>query len=354
MKKLVISAITASVASGSALASESEWARLDRDVQALSASLSSLETTGPTVSGYIRAAYFNSGDEYYSPSMDADLGDFDVLNARLKVSGKRGDVGYVLQFGGENAGSSSMLLDAYVDVPIGANLNVRAGQFKALIARDSLVSSSKLFFTDRSELGSLFATRGEGLALRGNFEAFDWAITVQDGTDGAGDEYVFAVRGAFDFLGDGLDMVEGAYGAPDDVEGTIGVAYWDDGTLEDGNGLLVEATLAASMYSVNLWVADIADDLYTGNGSNEFFVADSTPFGVMGTFMITQPSPEQGGWEVGARFQDMDDMVDTNIIDIGVNYYADGHNYKYFANYKTIDSDTVEADIISVGLSLGF
>jgi hypothetical protein len=359
MKKLVISALTASMASATALASESEWARLDRDVQALSASLSGLETTGPKISGYIRAAYFNSGDDYYAVDQgplteDSDLGDFDVLNARLKVSGTQGDVGYVLQFAGESAGTSSLLRDAYINVPIGGSLTVRAGQFKAIISRDSLVSSSKLFFTDRSEIGDLFAARREGIALLGTFEAFDWAITVQDGTDDAGDEYVFALRGVIHFLGDGVDMVEGAYGAPDDMEGTIGVSYWDDGTLEDGNGLLAEATLAASMYSINVWVADIADDLYTGNGSSEFFVADSTPFGLMGTFMITQPSPEQGGWELGARFQDMDDMVDTNIIDVGVNYYASGHDYKYFLNYKTIDSDTVEADIISVGLSLGF
>jgi hypothetical protein len=354
MKKLVICAITASVASATALASESEWARLDRDVQALSASLSGLESSGVTLSGYIRAAYFNSGDDYYSPAMDTDLGDFDVLNARLKATGTRGDVGYVLQIGAEDAGTASLLKDAYINVPIGANLQVRAGQFKALISRDALVSSSRLFFTDRSEVGTLFATRAEGLALLGSFEAFDWSIMVQDGTDGAGDDYVFALRGVIDFLGDGVDLVEGAYGAPESMEGTIGVSYWDDGALDDGNGLLVEATLAASMYSINAWVADIADDLYTGNGSSEFFVADSTPFGIMGTFMITQPSPEQGGWELGARFQDMDDMVDTNIIDVGVNYYASGHDYKYFLNYKTIDSDTVEADIISVGLNLGF
>jgi hypothetical protein len=283
-----------------------------------------------------------------------DLGDFDVLNARIKLTGKRGDVEYVLMVGAEDAGSASLLKDAYINVPIGANLKVRAGQFKALIARDSLVSTSKLFFTDRSELGDLFGSRREGVALMGTFEAFDWAITVQDGTDGAGDEYVFAVRGAIAFLGDGVDLVEGAYGAPDEIEGTAGVAYWDDGTLDDGDGFLIEATLAASMYSVNVWVADIGDDIYLGNGNSEFFVPDSTPYGVMGTFMLTQATPEQAGWELGARFQDMDDMVDTNILDIGVNYYADGHDYKYFLNFKTIDSDTVEADIITLGFSLGF
>lgn len=369
MKKLVISALTASVASATALASESEWARLDRDVQALSASLSSLEKSEVQLSGYIRAAYLSSSDVTVAsetPGEDADLGDFSVLNARLKASGTVGDVEYVLMAGFEDGGTASILKDAYINIPIGANLKVRTGQFKAIVARDSLVSSSKLFFVDRSELGTLFGSRREGIALMGNFEAFDWAITVQDGTDGAGDELFFAVRGAIDLMGDGVDMIEGAYGAPEDIEGTIGVSYWDDGTLDEGDGFLVEATMAAQMYSINAYVADIGDEVYRGNESGSllggynsmldtsFIGADSTPFGIMATFMITQPTPEQGGWEIGARFQDMDDVADTNIIDLGINYYASGHDYKYFLQYKTIDSDAGDADLIAIGVNVGF
>lgn len=372
MNKLVISAMTATVASAAALASESEWARLDRDVQALSASLNELESSGVTMSGYIRAAYLNSSDlQTEAPPDGKDVGDFEVLNARLKASGTRGGVGYVLQAGFESAGSASLLKDAYVNIPIGGNLNVRAGQFKGIIARDSLVSSSKLFFADRSEIGTLFGARAEGLALMGNFEAFDWAITVQDGTDGGGDDYLIALRGQIDLLGDGVDMVEGAYGAPEEMEGTVGVSYWDDGTLDESDGFLVEATLASSLFSVNVWVADIGDVVYDGNESSNLLQgyynpldpmsaggsainADSTPFGVMATFMLTQPSPEQGGWELGARFQDMDDTADSNILDFGVNYYASGHDYKYFAQYKTIDSDLGDQDAIVVGLSVGF
>lgn len=352
MKKLVISALAASMASATALASESEWADLDRDVQALSASLAGLESSGVKLGGYIRAAYITSSD--VTTTSGNDLGDFDVLNARLKATGSRGDIGYVLQAGFEDGGSASILKDAYVNIPVGANLTVRAGQFKGIISRDSLVSSSRLFFVERSEIGSLFATRREGVALMGTFDTFDWAVTIQDGSDNDGDEYLIALRGEIDFLGDGVDLVEGAFGGAEEIEGTAGVSYWDDGQLDDGNGLLFQGTLATSMYSVNVWVADISDDLYTGNGSSAFLQGDSTPFGVMGTFMVAQPSETQGGWEVGARYQDMDDTDDTNIIDIGVNYYGSGHDYKYFLNWSSVDGDGFEGDAISIGLNVGF
>ncbi len=181
MKKLVISALAASMASATALASESEWADLDRDVQALSASLAGLESSGVKLGGYIRAAYITSSD--VTTTSGNDLGDFDVLNARLKATGSRGDIGYVLQAGFEDGGSASILKDAYVNIPVGANLTVRAGQFKGIISRDSLVSSSRLLFAERSEIGSLFSSRREGVALMGTFDTFD---VVGDDTAGKG------------------------------------------------------------------------------------------------------------------------------------------------------------------------
>lgn len=366
MKQLVICAVAASMASASALASESEWATLDRDVQALSASLSGLEDSNTKFSGYIRAAYVSSGDVAVGAN---DLGDFDILEARLKASGTRHGIDYVFQIGAESAGSASLLKDAYLNIPIGANLKVRAGQFKGIICRDSLVSTSKLFFADRSQIGGLFSTRREGIALLGEFEGFDWAVTIQDGTDSAGDEYLLALRGEIDLLGDGIDMVEGAYGAGD-VEATAAVSYWDDGAVDNGDGLLFQATLTSKQYSLNAYVADISEGLVTSNGSSSTFpggvmatglIGDSTPFGIMGTFMIAEPTASQGGWEVGLRFQDLDNGdADTSIIDVGLNYYGAGHDYKYFLHWQSINSTVVgtsasaDADIIRLGVNLGF
>lgn len=368
MKKLVISALAASVASATALASESEWADLDRDVQALSASLNGLESTGPKLDGRLRFVYESSGDIDIPVGTGGemnDLGNFRLLEARLKATGSRGDIGYVFQ--AEFAGTVR-LLDAYINVPIGENLRVRVGQFKALVTRSALVSSGKLFFTDRNLIGALFSGRREGIALLGTFDAFEWSVTVQDGFDAEGDEYFYAIRGQIHFLGEGLadEAPEGAYGAGEEIQGTAGVAYFDDGELDDAAGLLIEAALATSQYSLSAYLADLDEMVYTGNsgsfGPGNLFgsvftggaLNDTSPFGLMGTFMITQATDTQGGWEVGARFQDLDDMNDTNILEVGVNYYGCGHNYKYFLNWENVDNDILDIDIIRLGVALGF
>jgi glycerol-3-phosphate acyltransferase PlsX len=46
--------------------------------------------------------------------------------------------------------------------------------------------------------------------VSGDFDALSWWLAIQDGSDGDGDDYFFAGRVAFDFLGDGVGNVEGA------------------------------------------------------------------------------------------------------------------------------------------------
>jgi len=65
-------------------------------------------------------------------------------------------------------------------------------------------------------------------------------------------------------------------------------------------------------------------------------------------------TPDQ--WELGVRFQDMDDADDTSIMEIGVNRYLDGHNLKYSIGYRSISADTAanESDLIQVQLQVNF
>lgn len=363
MKKLVISALAASMASATALASESEWADLDREIQALTATLP-FESTGPNFSGYIRGIYASSSDVMVGGN---DLGGFDILNARLKLSGKQGNVGYVLQAGFEDAGSASLLKDAYVEFPVGENIFIRAGQFKAFISRDALVGANKLFFVDRSRIGSLFSSRREGLAIHGNFDQFDWFITVQDGGDGDGDEYLIALRGQLHFLGEGgigFDQGEGAYFTQQAIHGTVGISYWDDGAVDDNDGLLVDAAIASEQFSVSVSIADIGDALVPPNGSVSASTimmpaaleADSTPFSIAGTFALNTPSDTQGAWEFGVRFQDLDNTDDTTVLEAGVNYYGSAarHNHKLFFNFVNGDGDVTDVSGFILGFNIGF
>ncbi|MEM8710373.1 MAG: porin, partial [Planctomycetota bacterium] len=330
MKKLVFGAAALSLTS-LAVANDSDWQALDQDIQALSASVQGLEGTGMNLGGRIRAFYNNNSD--------VDLGGFTVNNARLYAYGTTTeDIGYRLEvdFGGQG------LLDAFLDIPVGGEISLRVGQFRAHVLREALIDSGNLFFADRSVHASLFAGRGQGVALQGNFDAFDWAVSVQNGADGVTDDLFFAVRAELDILGEGTDLIEGAYGASEEMEASAGIAYFNDDAVDDSDGIAFEASMATSQFSAQAVVLSTGDavsfanadgnELYAGGNfvagliAGNVNIADATPFAIGGTFMLTEASSDYGSWELGARFQDLDDPLSTRIIDVGANYYAAGHD----------------------------
>ena len=167
MKKLVFSATALSL-TGVAFANDSDWLALDQDIQALSASVQGLEGTGLTVGGRVRAFYNLSDDLDGDPSTPGqeDLGGFSLNNARLYAYGTTAQsIKYRLEV--DFAGQGQQLLDAYFDVPLGAEIAFRVGQFRAHVLRESLIDSGNLFFADRSIMATIFSGRGQGIAVTG-------------------------------------------------------------------------------------------------------------------------------------------------------------------------------------------
>ncbi|MEZ6020057.1 MAG: porin, partial [Planctomycetota bacterium] len=327
MKLLSIGAAALTL-SGFAVASETDYSSFDRDIEALVSG--QMDNAGPHISGYMQINYSNSGDEVFSGAPGVDLGGFTVPRARLSFTGEHNDYGYKLQL---DTAKTNILLDAYVDVPVN-NFGVRAGLFKAGISRNGLNSSSKLFFINRSQIGDLFDNRDAGAMLSGSMDQLNWALTVQNGGDGVADELRIAGRVAFDFMGNGIGKVEGAYGGPDEMSGTVALAMYDDGTFNDGTGTLVEAHVVSSQYSFGAEILDTDIDGVSAAPGTSLLSGDTTAFSVYGTYMMT---PDQ--WEVGVRFQDMDDAASTSALEVGVNRYLDGHDLKYSFGYMTISSD---------------
>lgn len=377
MKKLVISAAALSL-SPLAVANDSDWLALDEDIQALSASVQGLEGTGINIGGRVRAFYNISedinaiGDPQTTGSGVPDLGGFSINNARLYAFGTTTqNIGYRIEvdfadrtgvFGDAN------LLDAYLDLPFGGEITARVGQFRAQVLRESLIDSGNLFFADRSLPALLFAGRSQGLSVMGNFDALQWAVTAQNGGDGLGDDLFYAIRAQLDLAGEGTDLIEGAYGASEEMEASIAAAYFDDGNASDADGVAIEGSLATSQFSAQAVLLVTGEDVGFGNSgnvdTNEFYgggltvlpsLSDATPWAIGGTFMLTQAGSDYGAWEVGARFQNLDDDQDTTILDVGVNYYADGHNMKYIFNWTNLDSDgPVDGDILRIGVQTRF
>lgn len=381
MKKFVFSAAALTL-TGTAVAND-DWAQLDQDIQALSASVQGLEDGGMQIGGRIRALYQSSSDVDADGDINnattTDLGGFSVRNARLYATGTTaGDIGYrvevdfgagdpIFNIAGVDENDNPVyddqigLLDAYLDIPIGGEFSARVGQFRAHVSREALIDSGNLFFVERSAIGALFAGRSQGIAISGDMGTFDVALTIQNGSDGVGDELFYAVRGNMDLMGGGTDLVEGAYGAGDEMEASAAISYFSDEAVDDADGFLVEASLATGQFSAQASFLSFGDGISAPNVSQESILpvaalaADTTPFSVQGTFMLSEAGSEYGAWELGARFQDYDDdAFDTTTLDIGANYYANGHDYKYIINWTSISSDLGDADLIQVGVNARF
>jgi hypothetical protein len=146
------------------------------------------------------------------------------------------------------------------------------------------------------------------------------------------------------------------------LEASAGIAYFNDDAVEDADGFAIEASLASSQFSANLSLVSLGDAVSGSNVENNerlpFLVgpdADSTIFSIGGSFMLTQPSSDYGAWELGARFQDLDDAAETTVLDVGANYYADGHNMKYIINFTSVSADAgFDGTLIRVGVQTRF
>jgi len=342
MKLLSIS-IAALTLSGITVASETDYSSFDKDIEALVSG--QMDNNGPHISGYLQTLYQNSGDIMVGAN---DLGGFSIPRARVSFKGEHGDYGYKVQV--DAARATNILLDAYVDIPV-SNVSARAGMFKAGISRGGMMSSSKMFFINRSQIADLFDNRDTGVMLSGDFDQLGWMLTLHNGGDATGDELRVSGRVEFDVMGNGIGNVEGAFGGPDEMTGTVALALYDDGATTDGTGTLFEAHMATGEFSFGAELLDADVGGVTGAPGTSLLPGDSTAFSVYGTYMLT---PDQ--WEIGLRFQDFDNTTDTSIIELGVNRYIDGHGLKYSFGYQSVSDDvsTSEFDLIQAQLQVSF
>lgn len=358
MNKFVLGALATTVVGGTSLASESEWPELDRELEALSSTYQVQNTGGPEFSGWIIGAWDFSGDLTFD--IDGEMKDYSgasIRSARLRAMGEVGNYGYKLEFDFFDSEQSvfgalltqgeglfdddpdeARLLDAYAQVNVADSFSLRMGNFRTPLLQSALIDRNRTLFIDRSILGSAFSGRTTGLMAFGDFELVGWALAVQNGADGVADDYQFTGRLTIDILGEGAGRTnEGAYSAGEETNLMIGAAFSDDGSLEDGTIITAEAYLATGPFSISGEGADFDESL-----------GDNTPWAVTGSFMITE------AYEIGLRYEDLDDFGDTNVISAVLAWYHDDWNTKWQLQYATIDSDDADGDVISLGLAVSF
>ena len=92
----------------------------------------------------------------------------------------------------------------------------------------------------------------------------------------------------------------------------------------------------------------VVDELITLNIPGSVLAGDNTPWSIMGTFALNE------SWELGLRYQDLDDTNSTDIIDFGASFDGDGHAMKYINNWTSVGSDIGDGDLIRGGFNAAF
>jgi len=363
MKTLIYSAAALSLTSF-ALANDSDWSAYDLEAEALASSLQD-DNGGVGITGFIDTYFNHSGDPIPTPggapaaAPPADTQGFTVPNARVRMTGSNAGYGYDIEYDFVGA----RLLDANVSFMIG-DINATMGAFRAPLSASGLRDTEDVFFVNRSIVGNATSARQAGVMLNGSFdEKINWAVAVQNGVDGTADEHQISARGTFDFMGagHGAEATEGSYGGNDDMNGTVGLSFGDDGGVMGaglGGGFFgIDATVSTGQYWVSLEIADF-DAGYAGTGSEAAGAnaitgaADQSPMVLAGGWMLT---PDE--WELGLRYTDWDNgAADTTSIDIAANHYNSGHDVKWTIQLSQLDSNPggLDGSAISAGVTVSF
>jgi hypothetical protein len=352
MNKFVHSAIALTAVSASAFATDNGWVSLDQEINNLNASLSAQNATGPKVGGFLRTRWSTTGD-VVEPVSGNDVQGFSLDNVRVEISGDAGsDYSYKVSF--DLASGAALLRDAYGKFKIGDQVVGKIGNFKANFLRSSTVSDNKLVLLDRTWLGSgaEWNDRDLGLEFGFTYDTISLTISGQNGTDSIGDEMELCAKLGINLMGGGVGKVEGAYGAGDSTALSLGVGYLSDGNLANSAVIGIEVGLTSGPFSLagEMATLDTDDtiDITPDGGITTLTTSDSSPWAATGSYLFSDM------WEGAIRYEEFDDVDNSNQMSFGVNYFVSGHDIKWTAEYKSFTTDNVVGDIsvIMVGIAI--
>lgn len=360
-EKLLIRLASCSLLGGATFASHlgdaptlNDYDRLEYDLSRLEAALAPQGGAGGANVGFLlRSSYGTSGDDIYQKASGADLGGFRMQDAVVWVNGQIGDYEVFIRADGSDAtdyppimgGSPGPLnvRDAWARTPICEYADLYFGSFRCPVVNSSMLDEGKLAFIDRTRLGQMFDVYQTGAAVVADIEQFHIKLAAQDGADGSGDELGIVARAEYK-VGDGAKHREGAYGA-EGFDATIGLGYFDDGVADDVNAMVFDAYATMDAFSLHAEIVDMGDGLATMMGLTAG--AEATPYSATLGYRINEE------FEVLARFQDLDDDLETTQVGAGLNYYVAGHAAKWQVNVSQLDNDADDGVIVQVGLTLG-
>jgi hypothetical protein len=399
MNRFVKTALAIAVAGSAANAGtgDNEWTALDSEISGLASSLTPSQD-GSGWSLLLRAVYSHSSDDIATGGAgdNPDLSGFNFNDVDAAFWANFGP--YLLRVSADvddNEGGSGVsfeLEDAYIQWDCGGYFDARIGNFKPHVSRSNSVDPEHLLFIDRSAIGSSFDNWDNGIGVSGNWEEqLYWYAALMNGngfdddgiSDGQGhtSDHFYLLRGEWN-IGSGAGMHEGAMGSSDTLNGTVGISFFNDDTVQTSGGdsdtsaFLLDFHGNVSQVGFGGEIADIDDD-YVGLQTDEDFsnifspagsldiANDSKPWNVYVSYLIT---PE---WEVGVRYEDLDndevgsgatadaDGEDNTLLSVVANWYRAGSAGKWQAQWTDIETDDSnatndsEGSIFEIGFSVG-
>jgi hypothetical protein len=351
LSALALASLAGAATAGDAPSESPTWLTLDRELEALAASLPAQDAAAPAglqVGGWIKTSYDQSSDIAVAPSGNDQSG-VNLESIRVNFNGKIGD--YSVKISIEGKSGTFVLADGFARMPLAENVGLQMGQFKSRFVYSYYSSDNKMLFFRRNAIGSAWGTRDTGVQVDGRFGPFLGVLSLQNGDDSSGDEWALTGKAIWAPLGKMIESQVGGFGTDAKTALTLGLGYFDDSTVSNSSAISVEAIFVSGPFFATAEAVS-HDDGFTGITSgvaskvDAAGFSDSTPWDATVAWMFTDQ------WEAALEYQDDDSSDDTTRIRGGLNYYVSGHDAKWQLNYTTASSDTAskEVDQLTLGL----
>ena len=333
--------------------SDGEWSELDREVEALAASLLA-DGGGPGLFGRVQTTYLASND------LPGDLGGFGVADARLGIMGARSGYEYRLEVDfADDWGSGSLgLLDAQASFALTETVMATLGRFQPKISSNGLLDEGSMAFLSHSIIGTALAARDDGLMLEGSLSEVDWTLCIMNGLDGPGDEALASLRLSMDLTPNEHNRhnrsespTEGAYGGSEEVTALAAFAMVADRGDPESDLALAEFRAGSGTWSLAFDAADVGSAGFASLADNisGMLTQDTNPHSISLTLMV------QETWELALRVQDLD-LAGLRQNDLALTHYLSGHDLKWTLGMTQLRSDipSRNADLWGIALNVGF
>jgi hypothetical protein len=302
--------------------------------------------------GHFRGVYLSSDLTLERGSVDTIHSD--IRLAHLHVQGRL--AGTSVGFRLEQDFASQELEQAYFSLPLGEG-GLQVGRFRSPFTVSNMRDEGTLFFLERSRIGALFGEGRRGVQALGSSPSLDWAIALQDGGDGIGQNLLAVARVTHDFLAPSeLSDTPGA--RTSSASGSISASGFMDTSIKGSDGLALDLRLSGEAHSLGVEVLFLGDHVYTGSGYATEWLGKqrlanlsprSVPWAMQGAILILPR------WEAGLRFQDSDNAAREFRMDVALSHHSLLGALRWTGQYSQLRSDTRgDAGILQVGLGMGF